>query len=258
MATWTSSRREATGRACSGSKALTGASIPSTQPLRSPTASWSPIWTATATTTPPPAPLDRRKRGGLKTKVGGEQGTESLIDNYSFNGEALARAEWTEHRLIYVTPELKKPVHISGTSRVKIKLACDRDAANLSVWLVSLPWNTKKNAKITDNIITRGWADPQNHDSLTNSQPLKPGKFYNLSFDLQPDDQIIAKGQQIGLMIFSSDQDFTLWPEPGTQLTIDLDATSLELPIVEGKRAWRKALRGDKEKKSGDDAKASD
>ena len=35
-------------------------------------------------------------------------------------------------------------------------------------------------------------------------------------------------------MIFSSDRDFTLWPEPGTELTIDLDGTSLELPIVGG------------------------
>ena len=71
------------------------------------------------------------KRGELKTRVRGKQGNESLIDNYSFNGEARARAEWTKHRLIYVTPELKKPVHVSGTPSIEIKLACDREAANL-------------------------------------------------------------------------------------------------------------------------------
>ena len=59
-----------------------------------------------------------------------------------------------------------------------------------------------------------------------------PGEFYELSFDLQPDDQVIPAGQRIGLMIFSSDRDFTLWPPPGTELTIDLSATSLTLPIV--------------------------
>ena len=196
------------------------------------------------------------QRGQLKTRVRGRQGTESLIDNYSFNGEALARAEWTEHRLIYVTPELKNPVHISGTPSFEIKLACDREAANLSVWLVSLPWNTRKDAKITDNIITRGWADPQNHKSLSESEPLKPGKFYTLKFDLQPDDQIIPKGQQIGLMIFSSDQDFTLWPEPGTELTIDLDATSLALPIVGGRRGWKKALTEGNKKRDRDSTEA--
>ena len=63
----------------------------------------------------------------------------------------------------------------------------------------------------------------------------------SLSFDLNPDDQVIPKGQQIGLMIFSTDRDFTLWPEPGTELTIDLEATHLELPVVGGAPAYRKA-----------------
>jgi hypothetical protein len=38
-----------------------------------------------------------------------------------------------------------------------------------------------------------------------------------MQFDLQPDDQIIPAGHQIGLMIFSSDRDFTLWPTPGRE-----------------------------------------
>ena len=57
-----------------------------------------------------------------------------------------------------------------------------------------------------------------------------------MTFDLQPDDQIIPEGKRIGLMIFSSDRDFTVWPKPGTELTIDLDETSLRLPIVGGSR----------------------
>ena len=141
-----------------------------------------------------------------------------------------------------MTPKLTEAVHLSGTPSITIKLASSKPAANLSVWLVSLPWNDGKNAKITDNIITRGWADPQNYRSLTESEPLIPGRFYDLAFDLQPDDQIIPKGQQIGLMIFSSDKDFTLWPTPGTELTIDLDATSLTLPVVGGAAAYAKAI----------------
>lgn len=162
-------------------------------------------------------------------------GTETLVDNYSFSGSSLAAAETTEHRLLYVTPTLTEDVHISGTPKIKIKLASSKTAANLSVWLVSLPWSEALNTKITDNIITRGWADPQNHSSLTESEPLVPGKFYEMEFELMPDDQIIPIGQQIGLMIFSSDKEFTLWPEPGTELTVDLDGTALTLPIVGGK-----------------------
>ncbi|WP_298552531.1 Xaa-Pro dipeptidyl-peptidase [uncultured Algibacter sp.] len=172
--------------------------------------------------------------GGLTTTKTQKQGKETLTDNYSFSGETLARAEITSHRLLYVTPKLKKDVHISGVPQITVKLTSNKPAANLSVWLVSLPWNDSRKAKTTDNIITRGWADPQNHKSLTESEPLKPGKFYDVTFDLQPDDQIIKAGQQIGLMIFSSDKEYTLHPKPGAELTIDLDGTHLTLPVVGG------------------------
>nr|WP_090293542.1 Xaa-Pro dipeptidyl-peptidase [Allomuricauda zhangzhouensis] len=175
------------------------------------------------------------EKGGLSISKPNKQGTETLVDNYSFSGASLAQAETTKHRLIYLTEPLTEDVHISGIPKVNIKLASSKPAANLSVWLVSLPWKEGYNTKITDNIITRGWADPQNHSSLTKSELLKPGKFYEMEFELMPDDQIIPKGQQIGLMIFSSDKEFTLWPEPGTELTVDLDGTVLTLPVVGGK-----------------------
>lgn len=173
-------------------------------------------------------------RGTLDTKKQEGQGSETLVDNYSFDGSALARAEFTDHRLIYVTPQLAEDIHISGLAEITIRVAASKPAANLSVWLVSLPWQEGRRSKITDNIITRGWADPQNHSSLYESEALVPGEFYTLSFKLQPDDQIIPSGQQIGLMIFSSDREYTLWPHPGTELTVDLDATSLTLPLVGG------------------------
>ncbi|QDU56250.1 Xaa-Pro dipeptidyl-peptidase [Aeoliella mucimassa] len=183
------------------------------------------------------------EQGELLLKVKGKQGKEKLIDNYSFNGESLARAEWTEHRLIYLTPKLKQPLHLSGTATIKVRMACDREAANLSVWVVSLPWESNRDRRITDNIITRGWADPQNRHSITESEPLEPGKFVDVEFALQPDDQVIPAGQQIGLMIFSSDQDFTLWPKPGTEITVDLDRTSFKLPVVDGKQGWQRAFK---------------
>jgi X-Pro dipeptidyl-peptidase len=178
---------------------------------------------------------------GLEKTNSGQQ--ETLVDNYSFPGSALAQADYTEHRLIYLSPVLTEPIHISGIPKITVKMASNKPAANLSVWLVSLPWTEERNAKITDNIITRGWADPQNHASIHKGEPLEPGKFHEVTFDLQPDDQIIAAGQQIGLMIFSSDAEYTLLPKPGTELTIDLDGTVLTLPIVGGKGKVEKAVK---------------
>ncbi len=199
------------------------------------------------------------KQGTLTARQNPESNrdVEVLIDNYSFNGASLAQAEWTEHRLMYVTQELKRPIHLSGTPRITIRMTADRPAANLSVWLVSLPWtdtrgtgHARKPARVTDNIITRGWADPQNAESITDSRPLLPDVFRDVTFDLQPDDQIIPEGQRIGLMIFSSDQDFTLWPTPGTRLSVDLGGTRLTLPIVGGKRQWTNALEPTQGKKA--------
>ncbi len=175
--------------------------------------------------------------GMLSAEKSGGQGKETLVDNVSFSGQVLASAENTDHRLLYTTTALTSDVHLSGTARVNIRLASSKPAANLSVWLVSLPWVEGRRPQ--GGVITRGWADPQNYKSLTESEPLNPGQFYLMSFNLQPDDQVIAAGQKIGLMIMSSDRDFTLWPTPGTELTIDLDATSIELPIVGGKAALK-------------------
>jgi X-Pro dipeptidyl-peptidase len=181
-------------------------------------------------------------QGALQLQPAKKPGQEILTDNFSFDGKALAQAEYTNHRLLYVTPELKEDLHLSGVARVTIRLSSSKPAANLSVWLVSLPWEEGRRTKITDNIITRGWADPQNHASIRESEPLNPGRYYTVSFDLQPDDQVIPAGQQIGLMIFSSDRDFTLWPDPGTELTVDLEKTKLVLPVVGGEAQVRKGM----------------
>ena len=180
--------------------------------------------------------------GRLSLENSSSKGQETFSDNASFSATSLAQSTSSSHRLLYVSDILKEDLHISGLASITIKAASSKPAVNLSVYLVSLPWNKNKGAKITENIITRGWADLQNNSSLSKSSPLIPDKFYKMTFDLQPDDQIIKKGQQIGLMLFSSDSEYTLLPRPGTELTIDLKETMITLPIVGGKSAFKKAI----------------
>jgi len=192
-------------------------------------------------------------QGGLAPDKAGKQGAEKLVDNVEFSGAVLAKAERSTNRLLYTTSELRAPLHVSGTPRLTLKLASSKPAANLSVWLVVLPWTDGRIGPA--NLITRGWADPQNHESLKKGgdyhpfkrgKPLNPGQFYRITFDLQPDDQIIPAGKRIGLMVFSSDRDFTLWPKPGTELNVDLDGTSLRLPVVGGTTWFKEATQGKK------------
>lgn len=187
--------------------------------------------------------------GSLGMTSGGAADKPELIDDVSQSASALAKASSSPNRLLFATPELQAPLHISGTVRLSIRLASSAPAANLSVCLVQLPW--QDGAPILSNLITRGWADPQNWRSLRaggnfssyeRGTPLKPSEFVNLTFDLQPDDQIIPAGRKIGLMIFSSDREFTLWPKAGTKLTVDLSGTRLSLPVVGGPAAMISAV----------------
>ncbi len=189
--------------------------------------------------------------GSLSTTPQKSQIKQTLVDDVSFSGSALATAEQSPHRLLFATGVLTDTVHLSGTSRITLRLASSTPAANLTVWLVQLPFDSTDVAVSAQaGLITRGWADPQNYRSLTHGgnydseipgEKLVPGKFYNMTFDIEPDDEIIPAGKRIGVMIMSSDREFTLWPKPGTELTVDLSGSSFTLPIVGGAGALKSA-----------------
>ncbi|HVT81626.1 MAG TPA: CocE/NonD family hydrolase, partial [Phycisphaerae bacterium] len=207
---------------------------------------------------------DGLKVGNLGTAAGGGA-KETLVDDASMTSAQLAAAPESNHRLLFATPVLSQPVHISGYTTVTLKLACSKPAANLSVYLVPLPLPQAGaggrgarggrgggGGSMTDTLITRGWADPQNYKSLTKDapldyhslakgEPLMPGQFYEMTFALEPDDQIIPAGKQIGVMIMSSDAEFTMHPKPGTELTVDLAGTTINLPVVGGEKAFTEA-----------------
>jgi X-Pro dipeptidyl-peptidase len=187
--------------------------------------------------------------GRLSTSAA--RGTEAFADDPSETGGALASERTSTHRLLYATETLRDSLRISGTVRVTLRVAADRPAANLSVWLVTLPFDaTKIGSEGRMGVVTRGWADLQNHASLTHGgnyqsmtpgSPLLPGEFYDVTFDLEPDDQVIPAGKQLGVMIMSTDPEFTLIPSGGTRLTVDAAGTSFAMPIVGGIEALTRA-----------------
>jgi X-Pro dipeptidyl-peptidase len=181
-------------------------------------------------------------------------GTDKLVDDVVMSGSLYASVDDSPHRLLYATPILTDTVHISGTPRVTLRVASSARAANLSVWLVMLPYDSARaGSQSHAGLIDRGWADIQNYRSLTkggnydSKQPgesLVPGKFYDLTFDLQPDDEFVPAGKRLAVMIMSSDREFTLWPRSGTELTIDLAHSSFSIPIVGGVAALDRAGAG--------------
>jgi len=190
--------------------------------------------------------------GGLGATAIAGSPSERLTDDVRVSGSANAAMARASSRLLYATPPLRDSLHLSGTPRITVRLAASKPAANLSVWLVMLPFDsTRTGSDGRAGVITRGWADPQNHRVLVRGgnfndmqpgEPLAPGTFYTLTFDLQPDDQIVPPGKRLALMLMSSDREFTVWPSPGTVLTFDLSATSLVLPVVGGISALQRAI----------------
>ena len=54
---------------------------------------------------------------------------------------------------------------------------------------------------------------------------------------MQPRDMVIPAGRRLGLMVLSSDRDYTVRPAGGTELTLDLANSSFTLPTVGGSKA---------------------
>lgn len=153
-----------------------------------------------------------KKKELIITDAGKTQRLEALIENPS---------QMNEGRLAFITAPLERATVLSGTANVNLNLSVlNRKAANITVAIVEYDVNGR------GKIITRGWADPQNHSDITRGEALVPGKNYQLNFDLEPKQYRVAAGSRIGVLLTSTDYDYTLRPSAGTQIQFNLGKTS--------------------------------
>ncbi|GGC96254.1 Xaa-Pro dipeptidyl-peptidase [Thalassobacillus devorans] len=141
---------------------------------------------------------------------------ETLVEDLEGNQENLA---------VYLTEPLEEEMRLSGVPEVSLRAGLDAPTANLTALLVDYSGEETE-------IITRGWMDPQNINSDWKAKSLSPGKKYTFQWDLQPDDYIFKAGHQLGVVIISTDYDYTLRPEGGTTITIDPASSYIKLPLV--------------------------
>lgn len=173
--------------------------------------------------------------GDLRVLSGGDD-VQALVDDARTRALALASSTGSESRLLFRSSELQVPVHLSGEPQVTVALSTDRPAVNLSAALVStMPTGTTR-------ILTRGFADPQNAEDLDGpGTPLVPGEQVEVSFTYEPVDVVVPAGSTLSVMVYSSDQEFTIRPAPGSVLEVDLAGTSTSLPVVGGPLAMARA-----------------
>ncbi len=174
--------------------------------------------------------------GELRLKEG-KRSFQTLVDNATISAATLMNAASSPHRLLFKTPALLKPIRISGTPTIQLHMAFGKPKANLTAHLVSYPAGGGNGT-----VISRGWIDPENRHSPAVTEAIQVGTSFKLTFDLQPKDSVIAAGRRLGVMILSSDRDYTIRPAPGTELTMDLRESQLRLPIVGGPSAFTNAF----------------
>ena len=135
-----------------------------------------------------------------------------------------------DERLVFLSAPLEKKTLLSGTAHVSLNLSVmNRKAANITIAIVE--YDKLGRGKI----ITRGWADPQNQFDITQGEALIPGKNYQLTFDLEPKQYRLAAGSRLGVLIASTDYEFTLRPKEGTSIQFTLGAKSfIELNLASG------------------------
>lgn len=143
--------------------------------------------------------------------------------------------EASPHRLVYRTPVLTDAVRLSGRPEARLRVSVDnRPAANLTAYLVDYGPPGSTSAPV---VVTRGWTDPQNRAGAARGRPLVQGREYDLRWTLEPKDHVFRAGNRIGLVVFSSDQEYTLLPPAGTRLTVTPGRSEVVLPLVGGRAA---------------------
>ncbi len=164
-------------------------------------------------------------------------------------------------RLSYVTDSINKDTRISGTVNVSIKASIDKPTANISAMLVDYgpeyrPTTEKEvvtpngiiyggnagsddivnfvmdNKKTDYKIISRGWMDAQNRVANYRVDTINPGQEYTFNLDMQPMDYIVKKGHKIGLIILSTDAQFTTRPLKSTNFKFNTRESFVQIPIA--------------------------
>lgn len=149
-----------------------------------------------------------------------DQGRTTAAGTLASNPDSLNGS-----RLLYRSAPLTNAVRLSGTPRVSLRAAVNnRNDANLTALLVDYNGTTP-------TIVTRGWLDPQNRNGQSTTTPLVRGQEYQLTFDMQPKDYLFAAGRRIGLLVISTDYDYTLRPLGGTSLTLAPALSTMTLPV---------------------------
>ncbi|RKS73331.1 dipeptidyl-peptidase IV [Actinomadura pelletieri DSM 43383] len=170
------------------------------------------------------------------------------------------------NRLAYLTGPLRGPVRVNGIPSMSVRASLDGRSPYLTALLVDYGTDSRPTGARTNTddqvcfgetvtgdvgctirqrhrmetapykIITRGWLDVRNRRSISRSEPIKPGKSYTFRWDLEPTDYVVKPGHRLGVILLSTDYDYTLRHRPGTEVAVRPGVSKIMLPLARGGR----------------------
>lgn len=170
-----------------------------------------------------------------------------------------------QQSLVYLSEELSDDVRISGAPEVSLRAAMNGASPYLTTLLVDYGTDTRPTSAVEHDedeevcfgagvpedpgcayrshpvtetsdyhIVTRGSMDARNRTSLEEGQPVVSDRMYRYSWPLNTQDYVFNEGHRIGVVVISTDYEFTPRYPEGTEVTVDTNSSSVRLPVAEG------------------------
>lgn len=135
----------------------------------------------------------------------------------------------------FTTSRFEAAVHIAGTPRLHLRASSNLPTGQLAVNLYDDAPDGGASV-----LVSRGFLDLRHRDSLDSGQDLTPGTFYDIAWDLHPNDHVVASGHALRLAIAAND-DYVRQGNlrPTLTLSVGDGMCWLDLPVIDdGVRAF--------------------
>ncbi|WP_433549552.1 Xaa-Pro dipeptidyl-peptidase [Streptomyces sp. CA-294286] len=167
------------------------------------------------------------------------------------------------NRLAYTTGVLRRDLRINGVPRVSVRASLRGTSPYVTALLVDYGRDERATAgTVADTaqpavcygqgvpgdtgcayrsrhrtesadykIVSRGWLDVRNRHSLSRQDKVVEGREYGLRWDMEPQEYVFKKGHRLGVVLISTDYDYTLRYPAGTTMSVRAGVSSVTLPV---------------------------
>ncbi|GAA2288434.1 Xaa-Pro dipeptidyl-peptidase [Streptomyces kunmingensis] len=206
---------------------------------------------------------------GTLGRRAGPQRVQSLVDaGRTVPAERLVASpdSGNPNRLAYTTGPLAEDLRVNGVPEIDIRSSLSGTSPYVTALLVDYGRDTRATSgTVTDTtqqicygervpdlpgetgcayrtkhatetadfkIVTRGWLDARNRHSFAHQSRVVEGREYRLRWSMQPEDYVFKAGRRLGVVLISTDHDYTLRYPAGTRMTVRAGAGELTLPTA--------------------------